>query len=196
VVVGQSPGQIEDHKGQAFVGPAGRLLRKLLDERGLEPDKAAYMNVVSCIPKGNKEDKHKVERRHLEACRYNVEIQLMASCSKYLLVCGGVALSQFMPNAELKWAKGGFYSIHGFHLMPIFHPSFVLKEKNARPDVEHCLNIFAKVLEGTLPIEWVRNSWCIYCGGQLYGNTPSCTKHEKFWRADKQWSKPEQERLM
>jgi uracil-DNA glycosylase len=196
VVIGQSPGQIEDYKGEAFVGPAGRLLRKLLKETGLKPEQAAYMNVVSCIPKGNPEDRHRIEAKHLEACRHNVEIQLMGICSEYILLCGGIALSQFMPNAELKWAKGGMYNIHGFNVMPIFHPSFALKTKGVTPDIKHCLEVFAKVLDGALPAEWVRNNWCIYCGRELYSDTPACTTHQKLWRADKQWRKPTQEKLM
>jgi uracil-DNA glycosylase family 4 len=196
VVVGQSPGQIEDYKGEAFTGPAGRFLRQLLKAHGLTPDQAAYMNVVSCIPKGNKEDRHAVSPVHLKACRHNVEIQLMAACSEYVLVCGGVALKTFMPNAELKWAKGGFYRIHGFNMMPIFHPSYALKERSARPDIEHCLDVFAKVLEGVLPAEWVRNNWCIYCGSELYSETPACVKHQKLWRADSLWDKPRQEKLI
>jgi uracil-DNA glycosylase family 4 len=196
VVVGQSPGQIEDYKGAAFTGPAGRFLRQLLKAHGLTPDKAAYMNVVSCIPKGTKDDRHGVEASHLHSCRINLQNQLMASCSKYLLVCGAVALGQFMPNAELKWAKGAMYNIHGFHLMPIFHPSYALKNKAATPDIEHCLDVFARVLDGILPTEWVRNNWCAYCGSELYSETPACVRHQKLWLADKQWDKPTQERLV
>lgn len=196
MVVGQSPGQIEDHKGEPFTGPAGRLLKNLLTAHKLTPEGAAYMNVVSCIPHGPKDDRHAVTRGQIQACRGNVEAQLQAIDTLYLLVCGAVALATFMPNAELKWAKGGMYFLHGYWLMPIFHPSYVLKDARAKPDVEHCLDMFEKVVSGKFPPEWLRNNWCAYCGRELYGETPACMQHAKLWRLDKMWKKPQQEELL
>lgn len=198
VVIGQSPGQIEDYKGIPFIGPAGRLLKNMLREAKLNPEEASYMNVVSCMPKGTDEDKHAVGANHIEACRHNLEIQLMATCCELVLLCGAVALHSFLPQAQLKWAQGGMYNVHGFHAMSIFHPSYVLqsKSKDLKADVVGHLHMFARVLDGSMPLDWLRNNHCIYCGGSIYLETPACSKHQKQWRADSQWKKPEQGKMI
>ena len=38
MIVGETPGDIEDKKGQVFVGPAGRLLRRAMSEVGINAE--------------------------------------------------------------------------------------------------------------------------------------------------------------
>src|SRR5215510_9860406 len=51
-VLGEAPGRREDKLGRPFVGPAGRLMRRMLDEAGWNSDDLWYMNAVSCWPRG------------------------------------------------------------------------------------------------------------------------------------------------
>lgn len=46
VLVGEQPGDQEDRQGQPFVGPAGRLLDRALDEAGIERSDAYVTNAV------------------------------------------------------------------------------------------------------------------------------------------------------
>jgi uracil-DNA glycosylase len=46
VLVGEQPGDVEDRKGEPFVGPAGKLLDKALDEAGIDPDTVYRTNAV------------------------------------------------------------------------------------------------------------------------------------------------------
>ncbi len=46
MMVGEQPGDREDREGEPFVGPAGRLLRKALDEAGLAEEKPYVTNAV------------------------------------------------------------------------------------------------------------------------------------------------------
>jgi len=46
VVVGEQPGDVEDRKGEPFVGPAGRLLDKALAGAGIDPDTVYRTNAV------------------------------------------------------------------------------------------------------------------------------------------------------
>ena len=46
VVVGEQPGDVEDRKGEPFVGPAGRLLDKALASAGIDPDTVYRTNAV------------------------------------------------------------------------------------------------------------------------------------------------------
>src|SRR6266508_3326850 len=46
VLVGEAPGDREDREGHPFVGPAGLLLRRVMDEVGLPPDRSYVTNAV------------------------------------------------------------------------------------------------------------------------------------------------------
>ena len=46
VFVGEQPGDIEDRRGEPFVGPAGKLLDQAVDEAGLKPSEIYTTNVV------------------------------------------------------------------------------------------------------------------------------------------------------
>jgi DNA polymerase len=44
--VGEQPGDVEDRAGRPFVGPAGRLLRELLEEAGIAEDSVYLTNIT------------------------------------------------------------------------------------------------------------------------------------------------------
>src|SRR3954451_5284258 len=52
--VGEAPGANEDKQGLPFVGQAGRLLDKLLEESGLTRADVFIPNVLKCRPPGNR----------------------------------------------------------------------------------------------------------------------------------------------
>src|SRR5689334_13657525 len=45
-LVGEQPGDQEDHQGRPFVGPAGRLLDRCLEEAGIDRSRTYVTNVV------------------------------------------------------------------------------------------------------------------------------------------------------
>lgn len=47
VLVGEQPGDVEDQKGLPFVGPAGHLLRRAVDDAGLDPGQLYITNAVA-----------------------------------------------------------------------------------------------------------------------------------------------------
>jgi DNA polymerase len=46
VLVGEQPGDVEDRRGEPFVGPAGKLLDRAVAEAGLDPDQTYTTNAV------------------------------------------------------------------------------------------------------------------------------------------------------
>src|SRR5947209_9659178 len=62
--VGEAPGANEDRLGLPFVGQAGKLLDKLLDEIGLQRTEVFVVNVLKCRPPNNR-DPHPNE---IESC--------------------------------------------------------------------------------------------------------------------------------
>jgi len=74
VMVGEQPGDIEDKKGEPFVGPAGRLLRQAMEEAGIPVGDTYLTNAVKHFKfhqdSGSKRRLHDTPKRtEIVACR-------------------------------------------------------------------------------------------------------------------------------
>ena len=73
-LVGEQPGDQEDRQGLPFVGPAGRLLQKALEEAGIERGDVYVTNAVKHFRftqsgPGKRRIHQTPDRVHVEACR-------------------------------------------------------------------------------------------------------------------------------
>jgi DNA polymerase len=126
VLVGEAPGYWEDQKGKPFVGKAGQLLDKIFECVGLSRDKDVYIcNTIKCRPPENRNPLPEEKA----ACREYLDAQLEILKPKIILICGSVALNSLLPDkggitkVRGKWFDGPFDS----KMMPIFHPSYLLR---------------------------------------------------------------------
>ncbi|GAA1834338.1 UdgX family uracil-DNA binding protein [Luedemannella flava] len=74
VLVGEQPGDVEDREGEPFVGPAGNLLTRALDEAGVGRGAAYLTNAVKHFrfhesPRGKRRIHDKPDRVQIVACR-------------------------------------------------------------------------------------------------------------------------------
>src|SRR5687768_15276614 len=70
--VGEQPGNEEDLAGRPFVGPAGKLLSRALDEAGLDRGDLYVTNVVKHFkwePRGKRRIHSKPNAQEIRACR-------------------------------------------------------------------------------------------------------------------------------
>lgn len=132
VLIGEAPGYNEDITGVPFVGRAGKLLDQILESVGFSRDKNIYIcNTIKCRPPNNR-DPSLDEKL---ACKKYLEFQLNCLKPKIILLCGKVALNSFMETKEGisklrgKWYDGPF----GSRMMPIFHPSYLLRNPSHKP---------------------------------------------------------------
>ncbi len=126
VLVGEAPGYWEDQKGEPFVGKAGQLLDKIFECVGLSRKKDVYIcNTIKCRPPENRDPLPEEKA----ACKEYLDAQLEILKPKIILICGRVALNTFLPD------KGGITKVrgqwfdgpYGSKMMPIFHPSYLLR---------------------------------------------------------------------
>ncbi|MEV7612010.1 UdgX family uracil-DNA binding protein [Streptomyces sp. NPDC089799] len=94
--VGEQPGDQEDVKGEPFVGPAGQLLRRALDEAGLGDENAYLANVVEHFkypqaPRGKRRIHKAPNLREMTACRPWLAEELRLVAPEVLVVPGGTA---------------------------------------------------------------------------------------------------------
>lgn len=132
VLIGEAPGANEDLQGKPFVGRAGQLLDKIFESVGLSRERDIYIcNTLKCRPPENR-DPLPSEK---EACRNYLDAQLNILKPKIILLCGRVALTSFLPNvASISKVRGKWFDgPNGSKMMPIFHPSYLLRNPIARP---------------------------------------------------------------
>ncbi len=126
ILVGEAPGYWEDQKGRPFVGKAGQLLDKIFECVGLSREKDVYIcNTIKCRPPENRNPLPEEK----DACKEYLDAQLEILKPKIILICGSVALNSLLPDkggitkVRGKWFDGPY----GSKMMPIFHPSYLLR---------------------------------------------------------------------
>jgi DNA polymerase len=125
VVVGEAPGYQEDQDGEPFVGPAGQMLDRMLENvLGLARAQVYILNVVKCRPPKNRNPLPE----ELDACRPFLEGQLRALRPRVLLVLGSVAYrALFRSEAGITRSRGRWHEYGGVPALPTFHPAYLLR---------------------------------------------------------------------
>ncbi|MFT6670996.1 MAG: DNA polymerase, partial [Afipia broomeae] len=96
MLVGEQPGDKEDLAGKPFVGPAGQVLNRALEEAGLDRDKVYVTNAVKhfkFVPRGKIRLHQKPNTPEIKACRPWYEREL-ASIKPALVVAMGATAAQ------------------------------------------------------------------------------------------------------
>src|ERR1700734_1190248 len=96
MLVGEQPGNDEDLQGRPFVGPAGRLMDRLLAEVGIDRNKVYVTNAVKHFkwePRGKRRIHKKPSTLEIPACRPWVDREIAALRPK-VIVCLGATAAQ------------------------------------------------------------------------------------------------------
>jgi uracil-DNA glycosylase len=104
VFVGEQPGNDEDLAGKPFVGPAGKLLDKALEEAGIDRSEVYVTNVVKHFkwePKGKRRIHKKPNSREIAACRPWLDAEL-ALLKPEVVVCLGATAAQALLGKDFK----------------------------------------------------------------------------------------------
>ena len=126
MLFGEAPGYYEDQQGEPFVGKAGQLLDRIFASVGLSRQKDVYIcNTLKCRPPDNRDPLPEEK----EACREYLDAQIEILKPRIILLCGRVAVNsmlntnQGITKVRGKWFEGPHFS----KMMPIFHPSYLLR---------------------------------------------------------------------
>jgi uracil-DNA glycosylase family 4 len=130
MVIGEGPGAQEDEQGLPFVGRSGQLLDRMLESVGIDSNRDAYVcNIVKCRPPENR----KPTPLEMAACRPWLERQIALVDPGVILLAGATAVEGLLgikggiTKLRGQWRRGEGGSLEGRWLMPIFHPSYLLR---------------------------------------------------------------------
>ncbi|WP_336923271.1 UdgX family uracil-DNA binding protein [Aquipuribacter sp. SD81] len=135
VLVGEQPGDVEDRQGIPFVGPAGRLLQRALDEAGVARADVYVTNAVKHFrfePRGNRRIHQTPELAHMVACRPWLEAEVAAVEPDVLVALGATAGKTLLgPSFRVTKERGRLEerdTVAGRRLvLPTVHPSSILR---------------------------------------------------------------------
>src|SRR3982074_1558538 len=103
MLVGEQPGDQEDRAGLPFVGPAGRLLARALDEADIDPGMTYQTNAVKHFKFTRKEGKRRIHqkpsRTEVVACRPWLIAELHAVRPELVVVLGAVAAQSLLGTS-------------------------------------------------------------------------------------------------
>ena len=150
MMIGEQPGNQEDLEGRPFVGPAGKLLDRCLEEAKIDRRKVYVTNTVKHFkwePRGKLRIHKKPSMKEIHACRPWLEAELEAVRPE-LIVCLGAVAAQSLLGSEFKVTKSHGEVQHAKGLPPIvatLHPSAILRARTEE-DRERDTRIFIQDL--------------------------------------------------
>ena len=115
MMIGEQPGDREDIEGRPFVGPAGKLLDRCLQEAGIDRKAVYITNTVKHFkwePKGKIRLHKKPSITEIHACRPWLDAELDAVQPR-LIVCLGAVAAQSLPGCEIQSDSQPWHSAEG-----------------------------------------------------------------------------------
>ena len=142
MLVGEQPGDKEDLEGKPFVGPAGRLLDKALEEAGIDRRKVYVTNAVKHFkfePRGKFRLHKKPMTSEIRACHRWLEGEIAAVQPDVVVAMGATAVIGVFGKAMPIGANRGHViaindKTRGFITV---HPSYLLRVEEADKEREY-----------------------------------------------------------
>jgi DNA polymerase len=136
LLVGEQPGDKEDLAGKPFVGPAGQMLDRALEEAGIDRKKVYVTNAVKhfkFVARGKIRLHQKPNTSEIKACRQWYEREL-ASIKPVLVVAMGATAAQSVLGKITPINKNRGHPIDlgdGINALVTVHPSYLLRLPDA-----------------------------------------------------------------
>jgi len=135
LIVGEAPGPQENIQGKPFVGRAGQLLDKILQAVNFDPETDVYItNSVFRMPTGGGDKAfRKPTTPEIEYYRsYVLEIIRLID-PRIMLLTGNVACQSILDQTGITRLRGEWTQLQNRWVMPIFHPSYLLRNPSRNP---------------------------------------------------------------
>jgi uracil-DNA glycosylase len=131
LVVGESPGPPDIATGEAFTGPAGDLLKRILASIGLRHTDCWLTNIVKFVSQGNEITPDVVSFftpylvREIESVNSEIVIAIGSTPVKALL-------NTKKPISQI---RGQMQEVNGRMVMPTFNPAYLLRDPTKKKEV-------------------------------------------------------------
>lgn len=149
MLVGEQPGDQEDLAGMPFIGPAGQLLDRALQQAALERRDVYVTNAVKHFkwePQGKRRLHKTPGQREINACRYWLEQEIATVRPQIIVALGSTALKSVLQDAKASLTErlGAPFQKDGVWIVAVYHPSYVLRV----PGEDAKARAFAAMVDG------------------------------------------------
>ena len=142
--VGEAPGRDEDQQGVPFVGRAGQLLTKMIEALGYRREDVYIANVIKCRPPENRNP----APDEVAACEPFLFRQVESIRPTVIVALGTFAAQALLKTQEsISRLRGRVYEYGGAHLVPTFHPAYLLRSPERKRDAWEDLKKAKALLE-------------------------------------------------
>jgi uracil-DNA glycosylase len=160
MLVGEQPGDKEDLAGKPFVGPAGQMLDRALEEAGIDRSQVYVTNAVKhfkFVPRGKIRLHQKPGTPEIKACRPWYERELAAIKPELVVAMGATAAQSVLGKiTPINKNRGRLINLDdGTRALVTVHPSYLLRLPDADAKA-HEYKRFVQDLE--IAAELLRNS--------------------------------------
>ena len=133
VFIGEGPGRDEDLAGRPFVGEAGKLLTRIIENgMKLRREDVYICNVVKCRPPRNRDP----EPIEVATCLPFLERQVRLIRPDVICTLGRVAAASLAGGPfRITAERGKWRSWKGIAWMPTYHPAYLLRNPAAKRSV-------------------------------------------------------------
>ena len=121
--IGEAPGEREDELKRPFVGRAGKLLDKLIEEAGWKRENVYITNIVKRRPPENRDPLPE------EIAAYKPYLARQIEIINPLLIAtlGRFSMNYFLPEAKITRDEGKIFKSGGRLIYPLLHPAAALR---------------------------------------------------------------------
>jgi len=139
--IGEQPGDEEDHQGRPFVGLAGKLFDRALEEAGIDRSTVFVTNAVKHFKfeeRGKRRIHKTPSRGEVRACRPWLEAEV-AAIRPDVIVCLGATAAQsvFGPEYQVTKDRGKFVEHEWGKATSTIHPAAVLRAPSELREEEY-----------------------------------------------------------
>ena len=126
--IGEGPGADENEQGIPFIGRSGQLLRKCMTDAKIDIPNVFITNMVMCRPPENR----RPAEDEIIACSKYLKYKIETMRPKLIVCVGRVASKALInKNFRISMQHGHFFKREEpYHLVSVFHPSYILRNRN------------------------------------------------------------------
>jgi uracil-DNA glycosylase family 4 len=125
VFVGEGPGHEEDLEGRPFVGEAGKMLTRIIENAmGLQRKDVYICNVIKCRPPNNRDP----ERDEIDSCIPFLMEQIRMIKPEVICTLGRIACNELIGrDLKITQVRGKWHAYMDIPVMPTYHPAYILR---------------------------------------------------------------------
>lgn len=143
VFVGEGPGFEEDKQGRPFVGPAGKLLTKIIAAINMTRESVYICNIVKCRPPDNRNP----APDEAAACQPFLTRQLNAIQPEFICALGSIAARNLLDTIKpVSMLRKRFHDHAGSRLLVTYHPAYLLRHPEKKRDVWEDMKMLMKAM--------------------------------------------------